>query len=572
MSQLFWQAAQDFRAARRAADVEHVLARLSGRSNELLSYEEVRKKLHATAIHPQGVRDIPLDAIIGSEGRYTDFTRTFLPKQESDMERWTRVNLAVQRPAGLGPIEVYQIGEAYFVRDGNHRVSVARQLGATYIQAYVNAVETSVSLTPDTGMAELILKAEYADFLKSTGVAEWLPDVNFELTIPGHYWKLEEHIDVHRYFMGMNAEREISPAEAISHWYETVYLPVVRVIRERGLLRDFPTRTETDLYLWLLEHRAELTQTLGWEVATEEAASHLTAEYSPHSRRLAARIGEHIRAVLTPDTLSAGPPVGSWRAEQGQVGSELALFPRILVPFQDNQAGWQAVEQALSWAAREAGQIRGLHITAAGEPAAAGLKEQFARRCQEAEVLGQLSITSGDVTQLIYDRSRWVDLVVISLTHPPEPQPLARWNSGFRSLISRCPRPVLAVPGPARPLRRALLAYDGSPKAREALFVAAYLAGRWNISLAVLTVMDPGPEMAEILADAQRYLAAQDCCAAYHNASGPVAETILRTAASLDSDLLIMGGYSLTPWLEIVMGSTVDQVSRESDRPLLLCR
>ncbi len=572
MSQLFWRAAQDFRAARRAADVEHVLARLTGRSNELLSYAEVRKKLHATAVHPQGVRDIPLDAIIGSEGRYADFTRTFLPKQESDQERWARVSLAIQRPAGLGPIEVYQIGEAYFVRDGNHRVSVARQLGATYIQAYVSEVETSVPLTPDTDMAELILKAEYADFLANTGVAEWLPDVSFELTIPGHYWKLEEHIDVHRYFMGMAEEREISQAEAVSHWYETVYLPVARVIRERGLLRDFPARTETDLYLWLLEHRSELTHTLGWEVATEEAASHLAAEYSQRPRRLAARMGERIRDALTPDTLSAGPPVGSWRAERVQAGEEPALFQRILVPFQDNQAGWQALEQALSLAQLESGLIRGVHITPKGELVAPALKNQFARRCQEAGVPGELSITTGDVTSQIYDRSRWVDLVVVSLTYPPEPQPLARWSSGFRTLISRCPRPVLAVPGPARPLQRALLAYDGSPKAREALFVATYLVGRWNISLAVLTVMEAGQEMAEILSDAQRYLAAQDCRASYHDARGPVAEKILQTAETLDSDLIIMGGYRLTPWLEIVLGSTVDQISRNSARPFLLCR
>ncbi|MCD4738868.1 MAG: universal stress protein, partial [Anaerolineae bacterium] len=79
-------------------------------------------------------------------------------------------------------------------------------------------------------------------------------------------------------------------------------------------------------------------------------------------------------------------------------------------------------------------------------------------------------------------------------------------------------------------------------------------------------------EMAEILSDAKCYLAAQDCRASYHDASGPVAEMILQTAASLDSDLIIMGGYSLTPWLEIVMGSTVDQISRASDRPFLLCR
>ncbi|MEA3308264.1 MAG: universal stress protein [Chloroflexota bacterium] len=570
MSQLFWQAAQDFRAARRAADVEHILALLSGKSNELLSYEEVRRQLHATTIHPQGLQDIPLDAIIGSEGRYTDFTRTFLPKQESDRERWARVNLAIQGPVGLGPIEVYQIGAAYFVRDGNHRVSVARQLGTTSIQAYVSKVETAVPLTPAVDMETLVLKAEYADFLQNTSITKWLPDINFELTAAGQYWKLEEHIAVHRYFMGINEEHEISPREAITHWYQEIYLPVVQVICERGLLRDFPARTETDLYLWLLEHRAGLTKKLGWEVATEEAAAHLATEYSP--RHFAARWGERLRDALTPDTLSAGPPVGQWRTEWAEAGGEPTLFQRLLVPLRDNQASWQALEQALDWAARESGQIRGLHITPDGELASPELQARFERRCQEAQIPGQLSITPGDVTQLIHDRSRWADLVVLGLTHPPEPQPISRLISGFRTLISRCPRPILALPGPARPLQRALLAYDGSPKAREALFVAAYLAGRWGISLTVLTVMEGGEELTEALSDAQRYLRAQDCRASYHDASGPVAETILQTAANLDSDLIIMGGYKFMPWLEIVLGSTVDQISRASDRPFLLCR
>lgn len=572
MGHKFWQAAQDFRSARRAADMERVMSRLLGRSSELLSYEEVRKKLHATTVYPQELQDIPLDAIIGSVGRYEDFTRTFLPTQESDLERWAGVHQATQQFAGLDPIELYQIGEAYFVRDGNHRVSVAHQLGATHIQAYVSEVETTVSITPDADKEKILLKAEYADFLENTGIADLLPDTNLELTAAGQYWRLEEHIAVHRYFMGLDEQRDISQEEAIIHWFENIYLPVVAVIRERGLLRDFPDRTETDLYLWLQEHKAELAACLGWEVEAEEAASHLSAEYSQRPQRLAARMGERIRDVLTPDALSGGPPVGSWRTEQLQTGQKAALFQRILVPFQDDPAGWQAVEQALNWAKKESGQIRGLHNSSKEESANAEVEERFTRRCQEAEIPGQLSITSGDVTAIIQDRSRWADIVILSLTHPPAAQPLSRLVSGFRAMISRCPRPVLVLPGPARPVERALLAYDGSPKSQEALFIAAYLVGRWEISLAVITVMQAGQELTETLSEAKRYLKKHNCPATYHDANGPVAEQILQTAEELDSDLIIMGGYRLTPWLEIVFGSTVDQLSRISDRPFLLCR
>ena len=127
-------AVEDFRRARRKASLEQVLARLTGKTIDLLSYEDVRRKLRATSGVSQDLREIPLDAIIGSVGRYADFTRSFLPRKDSDEGRWARVKVAVDDLSGLPPIEVYQVGEAYFVRDGNHRVSIARELGATHIQ------------------------------------------------------------------------------------------------------------------------------------------------------------------------------------------------------------------------------------------------------------------------------------------------------------------------------------------------------------------------------------------------------------------------------------------------------
>ncbi|NIU60739.1 MAG: universal stress protein, partial [Pseudomonas stutzeri] len=224
-------------------------------------------------------------------GRYNDFTRSFLPRQDSDQERWAKVHVAATGLVGLPPIEVYQIGEAYFVLDGNHRVSVARQLGATHIQAYVTEVRTRVPLSPDVQPDDLILKAEYADFLEHTCLDEIRPEADLSVTAPGQYRVLEEHIEVHRYFMGLEQEREIPYEEAVGHWYDEVYLPVVQVIRERGILRDFPGRTETDLYLWLSEHRAALEQALGWEIEPEAAATDLAAQFSPRPQRVVARVG-----------------------------------------------------------------------------------------------------------------------------------------------------------------------------------------------------------------------------------------------------------------------------------------
>ena len=152
-----YAALQDFWRLRRQAGIERVMAQLTGKSVELLAYEDVVQKLRITGRAGGQLQDIPLAAIVGSVGRYTDFSRSFLPLQNEDQARWARVKMAVSDLAGLPPIEVYRIGEAYFVLDGNHRVSVARELGATYIQAYVTEVRTRVSLSPDEVEAWLSL-------------------------------------------------------------------------------------------------------------------------------------------------------------------------------------------------------------------------------------------------------------------------------------------------------------------------------------------------------------------------------------------------------------------------------
>jgi hypothetical protein len=127
----YQSARNDFNEARAQASLQEVLARLTGKSNELLSYEEVAEKLKLNVRSERGVYDIPLDAIVGSVGRYTDFTRTFLPLKSINRDRWARVKAAIDDPNGLGlpPIDVYKVGEVFFVLDGNHRVSVARQEG-----------------------------------------------------------------------------------------------------------------------------------------------------------------------------------------------------------------------------------------------------------------------------------------------------------------------------------------------------------------------------------------------------------------------------------------------------------
>jgi nucleotide-binding universal stress UspA family protein len=576
VDQSYYSAAEDFRRARRRAALEQVMARLTGKPADLLSYEEVRQKLKATGSREGGLKDIPLDAIVGSVGRYTDFTRGFLPRQDSDEARWARVKLAMTDLRGVPPIEVYQIGEAYFVLDGNHRVSVARQLGATHIEAYVTEIHTKVPLSPADRLDDLILKAEYADFLEHTRLDEHRPEANLSLTAPGGYQALDEHIQVHRYFMGLEQRREIPYEEAAAHWYDVVYLPVVQVMQERNILRDFPGRTEADLYLWVAEHRAELEQELGWEIPPGAAAADLAAQASPKPERVVARVGERILDTLIPDELEAGPPPGEWRTEYLAARQDKRLFADILVAVNGEACGWHALAQALEIARRDGARLLGLHVVPTEDQqesqAAQAVKAEFERRCEMAGVAGKLALAVGKVPRTICERARWADLIVLNLAYPPAPQPLARLGSGFRTLIRGCPRPVLAVPGATSPLSRALLAYDGSPKAQEALFVATYLAGRWQIPLVVVTVIESDRATPETLARAQDYLETHGVQATFVEENGPVAEALLETAEARQSDLIIMGGYGRSPLVEAVLGSVVDQVLRTTRQPTLICR
>jgi nucleotide-binding universal stress UspA family protein len=576
MSATFLSALEDFRRARRRAALEVILSRLTGKSTDLLPYEQVSQMLKVTESEPRGLQEIPLDAIVGSVGRYTDFTRSFLPRRDVSQERWARVEMAASDPRGLPPIDVYQIGQVYFVADGNHRVSVARRLGAKSILAHVTEVHTKVTLTPDVSPDDLILKAEYADFLERTRLDQVRPQADLGVTVPGQYPQLLKHIRAYHDVFRLYLRRQVPCEEAVARWYDQVYLPVVNIIRERGVLRDLPGRTETDLYLWVLEHRDALQEELGWPVRPEAAANDLVEHFSPRPRRLARRLGNKLLSAVRPDKLADGPAPGQWRQEQLATGREDHLFADILVPVSGAEMGWQALAQAQQIARREAGRLLGLHVVAKEEEksgsGALAVQAEFSRRCAEAGLAGKLFIEAGGIAHMICERARWADLVVVNLAHPPEPQPVARLRSGFRTLIRRCPRPVMAVSQTHSRLESVLLAYDGSAKAEEALFVAAYLASRWGISLAVLTIIEARRITARTLVHAQRYLENHSVQATYLKNSGPVAEAILRTAEEGESDLIIMGGYGWRPELEVVLGSAVDQVLRESQLPVLICR
>src|SRR4030042_1637748 len=418
------QAVQDFRSARLKATLREIIARLTGDTSELLSYDEVRQKIKAQVRPKNVLKEIPINAIIGSVNRYQDFSRDFLPGKNVNEERWANVELANFGFTGLPPIEVYQIGQAYFVSDGNHRGAVAKQIGTAQIQAYVTEVQTRVPLTSEIQSEDPILKTKYTNFLEQTNLDQSRPGSDLSVTVPGQYEAIEEHIAVHRYFMGIEQQREIPITEAAADWYDLVYLPVVNIIRDRGLLIDFPTRTETDLYLWIAEHRALLEEDLKAQIEVISAADDLADQFSQRPYRIVARLGGKILKTLVPAYLVSGPAPGEWRQSILSTNRSDRLFCELLVPINGLEDGWFALEQAIMIARREETNIHGLYIleseTEQEIQTTKDIQVEFAHQCESAGILSDLQIKVGEITSNICDRARWNDLVIMNLSYPPQ--------------------------------------------------------------------------------------------------------------------------------------------------------
>lgn len=567
-----------FRQARRQAHLEQLLGRLSGVSAGLLSYEDVRQKLRGQDTARRSLREVPLAAIVGSVGRYADFTRSFLPLRESDENRWAQVELGMTGLTGLPPIEVYQIGGVFFVQDGNHRVSVARRLGATSIEAYVTEIETKVPLAPHVRPDELILKAETAEFLARTRLDELRPEADLRVTETGRYPEILRHIEMHHQWLSLSPQRSGAPTfeEAAADWYDSVYLPIAEASDRLGILREFPGRTSLDLYVWIMRHREALTAGLTWDVSAEAAARDLAARHSRRPGRRVSRMTGRLLESVVPDALEAGPPSGAWRKSRPEQ-AEQSLFGDILVPVTGREEHWYALSQALHIAGREGGRVLGLHVVRSqrqlASPEVQAISAEFHRRCAGQEIPVQFAVDVGPVARMICERSWWADLVVVRLIRPPAPERLARLTSGFRTMLRRCGGPLLVVPRSVYALDRLLLAYNGQPKSLEALFLAAYLASRWQKPLTVVAVREQNPDQgALLLSDARRYLESQGVDAAYVAEAGPVVEGIHAAAAAAAADLIIMGGYGQSPLVEIAGDSIVNKMLRSSHLPLLVCR
>jgi hypothetical protein len=535
----YQSAIKDFHRARLRANLERILALFTGQSADLLSYREVAEKLHVVGRAEHGLRQIPLAAIVGSVGRYHDFTRTFLPRLSSDRDRWVGVKTAVFHISDLPAITVYKIGEAYFVLDGNHRVSIARREGLEFIDAHVTEVRTRVPLLPGDRPDELLIKAEMAAFFNHTQVDKRWPEADFRVSVPGQYAHLENHLEVHRYFIEMAEERDLTDEEAVARWYTEAYQPMIQAIREQGILRYFPGRTETDFYVWLARHRALLQHELGQEIKPETVAR-LAEQIRPLPPR---SLYQKILDVIVPDKWQSQPGADSWSEERLLARYSDRLLADILVPLPAGDCA--GLNQALRVAQREQAQVVGLAIDLADE----GMTERFADQCRAANVAGHLVEESGDPAEKICQRAVLTDLIVLDGRFPVKL---------VQAILQNSARPILVVPGAAAEMQRVLLVYEGQRKSQEALFVAAYLAEQWGSALTVLTSGQTGEHAA-------RYLEMHEVKGEFVRGA-VTAVSIQQTATDYNNDLILLSYNNRRRFKNVILPLLVD-----GERPLFIC-
>lgn len=254
----------DFSRARRARVLAQVGRRLRFEPGDvayILPFEEVVEALGRVSEEDLGLQTVPLDSIVGSVDRTRDFDRDFRPTTPRVRGRWQRIAEAQRRGESLPPISLYRIGDLHFVRDGHHRVSVARSLGRTEIDAYVTEVHTRMVAGRDVRVADLPLKSHERLFFDRVPLdAERRKRIG--LSDPWDYGVLAEGVEAWG-FRAMQERHTYLDRPAVAQmWFDEEYVPVVDMLsaagfRERG-------ETEADAYMRIVSVRYMLLRTHEW--------------------------------------------------------------------------------------------------------------------------------------------------------------------------------------------------------------------------------------------------------------------------------------------------------------------
>ena len=270
-----FQAQEDFSKARNKAWINEMQHVMQPDKKRLLSLNDVKKILKPKNEVYVGLKTVPIKKIVGSEGRYNDFDNHFLPRSNELKQRWVNVDQAHLSDIILPPIQLYELGGLYFVRDGNHRVSVAKAQGVEFIDAEVISLQSEVQLPPDVRLDTLlaeVIRYEKRVFYNETNFGDLTDYWDLDFTAIGRYDVIYNHILVHKYYMNEQQHTEINFNDALISWFKTVYLPVIAVIDKYKLLSDFKNRTKSDIYVWIVKHWDRLKQKNGNDFSLDDAA------------------------------------------------------------------------------------------------------------------------------------------------------------------------------------------------------------------------------------------------------------------------------------------------------------
>ncbi|MFL5782423.1 MAG: chromosome partitioning protein ParB [Thermoleophilaceae bacterium] len=256
-------ARDDFSRARRRHALASLAARLRREPGDVavvLPFEEVVEALGRVSERSLGLQTIALDSIVGTVGRTREFDRSFRPTSNRTRDRWERIADAQRRGEAMPPIEVYRIGDVHFVRDGHHRVSVARAQGRKEIDAYVTEVTTRVPIDRGTSVRELPLKGHERLFRERVPLAD-AEFAEVRLSDPWQYGSLAEGVEAWG-FRHAHGRRELLSREEVARvWLEEEFRPVVAMLHDADLVGQ---GTAADAYLRVAAERYRLMRTHEW--------------------------------------------------------------------------------------------------------------------------------------------------------------------------------------------------------------------------------------------------------------------------------------------------------------------
>ena len=282
------QTDDDFNKARNKALFNEIQHFLNPEEATLISFSEMKKLLKPRNEVYKGMQVVPVSLIVGSEGRFKDFDNHFFPKSNFLKSRWEHVDMAHLQDISLPPITLYELGGLYFVRDGNHRVSVAKLQGVENIDAEVVSLQSEIKLKPGSTKEQMIKQVidyEKRVFYNETNFGDITDYWCLDFSTPGQYDIIYNHILIHKYYINQDKKEEIPMDQAILSWFSNVYLPVIKAIEKYRIIRKLKGHTISDLYLFLIKYWDELKQKFGNDFSLDKAAENFKNEYTKEDRK-----------------------------------------------------------------------------------------------------------------------------------------------------------------------------------------------------------------------------------------------------------------------------------------------